>query len=122
MLHITTLPFPVCLLLLGNLLGYRGPTTVEHALCLDSTLGTWGRTLGQPGTILLGGGIPLLPTPLNNFEPHVMSGDAGWTVRGTHLHHALETSHVQTPVPDSALDQGLGSDYISGTLGAHKIP
>ena len=40
-LNIITPPLPVCLLLLGNLLGYWGPTTVKPALCLDSTPGAW---------------------------------------------------------------------------------
>ena len=94
MLDITTLPLPVSLLLLHNLLGYRGPTTVKPALCLDSTPEAWGPGWSQPGTTLIGGGIPLMPSPINSPEPSMMSGEAGWTVRGTHLHHTLGTSQV----------------------------
>ena len=48
-----------------------------------------------------------------------MSGEVGWTVRGAHLHHALGTSQVQASGPTPGLDRGLGSDHISGALGAH---
>ena len=41
MLDITIPPLPASLLLLDNLLGYRGPTTVKPALCLDPTTWTW---------------------------------------------------------------------------------
>ena len=47
------------------------------------------------------------------------SGEAGWTVRGAHLHHVLGISQVQASGPDSCLLRGLGSNHISGALGAH---
>ena len=40
-------------------------------------------------------------------------------MRGAHLHHALGTSQVRASGPDSGLDRGVGSDHISGALGAH---
>ena len=113
MLDITKPPLPVFLLLLDNLLGYRGPTTAKPALCLDPTLGAWGPGWLQPGTMLLGRGIPSCPTPINSPESSVTSGEAGWTVRGAHLYHALGTSQVL------ASDRGLGSNRIFGAQGAH---
>ena len=47
------------------------------------------------------------------------SGEAGWIVRGAPPHHALGTSQVQGSDPDSHLLRGLGSNHISGALGAH---
>ena len=47
------------------------------------------------------------------------SEEVGITVRGAHLHHALGTSQVRASGPDSGLDRGVGSDHISGALGAH---
>ena len=47
------------------------------------------------------------------------SGEAGWTVRGAHLHHALGTSQVRVSGPDSHLLRGLDSNQVSGALGAH---
>ena len=40
-------------------------------------------------------------------------------MRGAHLHHPLGTSQVQASAPDSHLLKGLGSNRISGVLGAH---
>ena len=48
-----------------------------------------------------------------------MSGEAGWTVRGAHLHHALGMSQVRASGTDLRLLRGLGSNHISGALGAH---
>ena len=62
---------------------------------------------------------PSCPAPINSPESGVTSGQAGWTVMGAHLHHALGTSQVWAYSPDSGLDRGLGSDYISGALGAY---
>ena len=62
---------------------------------------------------------PFCPAPINSPEPSMMLGEAGWTVRGTPLHHALGTSQVWASGPDSGLVKGLGSDRISGALGAH---
>ena len=49
---------PVLVLLLINLLGYKGPTIVKPVLCLE--LGPWARALGwlQTVTTLSGGGAP----------------------------------------------------------------
>ena len=100
MLDITTPPLPVCLLLLDNLLGYRGPTTVKPALCLDPTLWVWalaGSSQEQYGLVEVS---PSCSVPINSPEPSVTSGEAGWTVTGAHLHHALGTSQVQASGPD----------------------
>ena len=112
-------PLPVCLLLLDNLLGYRGPTTVKPALCLNPTLGAWalgGSSQGLHGLVEVS---PSCTAPINSPESSVMSGEAGWTVRGAHLHHALGTSQVRASDPDPRLLWGLGSNCISGALGAH---
>ena len=85
-LGIATPPPPVIMLLLVNLPGYRGPTIVKPVL-------SWARPIGlspgwlQTGTILSGGGAPLLPSLYKNPEPPVTSGEAGWTVGSMHLHH-----------------------------------
>ena len=112
-------PPPVCLLLLDNLLGYRGLTTIKPALCLDPTLGAWalgGSSQGLHGLVEVS---PSCPALINSPESSVMSGEAGWIVRGAHLHHALGTSQVRASGPDLRLLQGLGSNHISGALGAH---
>ena len=70
-------------------------------------------------TMLLAGGISLLPSPHKSPESYVMSGETGWTVRGPHLHHALGTSQVWASGPDPCLLRGLGCNCISGVLGAH---
>ena len=58
---------------------------------------------------------PFCLASINIPEPGVTSGEAGWTVRGAHLHHALGTSQVRASGPDP----GLGSDCIIGAVGAH---
>ena len=97
MLDIITPPLPVCLLLLDNLLGYRGPTTVKPDLCLNPTL--------RPRPWV---------APARDYIAWL-----GWTVRGAHLHHALGTSQVRASGPHLHLLRGLGSNRISGALGAH---
>ena len=89
MLDITT-----CLLLLDNLHGYRGPTTVKLAHCLHPTLGAWALGGSSQGLHCLVEVSPTCPAPINSPESSMMSGEAGWTVRGAHLHHALGTSQV----------------------------
>ena len=99
--------------------GYRGPTTVKPALCLDPTLGAWalgGSSQGLHGLVEVS---PSCPAPINSPESSVISGEAVWTVRGAHLYHAFGTSQVRTSGPDLCLLQGLNSNYISGALGAH---
>ena len=91
-LDITTPPLPVSLLLLGNLLRYRGPTTVKLALCLDPTPWAWALGCSSQGLYGLVEVSPSCPSPINSAEPHMTSEEAGWTVRGAHLHHALGTS------------------------------
>ena len=110
-------PLPVCLLLLDNLLGYRGPTTVKPALCLDPMPKAWA--LGGQELYCLVEVSPSSPSPINSPESSVMLGEASWTVRGAHLHHTLGTSQGQASGPDSHLLRGLGSNRISGALGAH---
>ena len=109
MLDITTLLLPVYLLLLDNLLGYRGPTTVKSALCLDPTFGAWalgGSRQGLHGLVEVS--PPAQPT-INSPESSMMSGEAGWTVRGAHLHHALGTS------------QGVGSCLFITNKSVHGV-
>ena len=81
MLDITTPPVPVCLLLLDNLLGYRSPTPVKPALCLDSTLRAWALGGSSQGLHCLVGVSLSCPAPINRPESCMMSGEAGWTVR-----------------------------------------
>ena len=119
MLDITTPPLPVCLLLLDNLLGYRGPTTVKPALCLDLTLRAWILGGSNKELYCLMDVSPSCPTPINIPGSSVMSGEAGWTVRGAHLHHALGTSQVWASGPDLRLLRGLGSNHTSAALGTH---
>ena len=75
-------------LLLGNLLGYRGPTAVKPALCLDSTLGAWAPGDSSQGLHCLVKVSPSVPAPIHSPESCMTSGEAGWTVRGAHLHDA----------------------------------
>ena len=107
------------LLLLGNLFGYRGPTTIKPALCLDSTLGAWALGDSSQGLHCLVEVSLSWPAHINSPESCVTSGEAGWTMRGAHLHHALGTSQVRASNPDPCLLRGLGSNLISGALGAH---
>ena len=100
MLDINTHPLPVCLLLLDNLLGYRGPTTVKPALCLDSIPGPGTLGGASQGLFCLVEVSPSCPAAINSPESIVTSEEAGWTVSGTHLHHALGISQVWASVPD----------------------
>ena len=43
---------------------------------------------------------PSYPVPINSPVSGVVSGEAGWTVRGIHLHHVLGTSQVWASGPD----------------------
>ena len=113
-------PLPACLLPLDNLLGYRGPTTVKPALCLESI--TWG--LGAwvaPARDYIAWWryLPSCPAPINSPESSVTSGEADWTVRGAQLYHALRTSQVRASGPDPCFLRGLGSNHISRVLAAH---
>ena len=112
-------PLPICLLLLDNLLRNRGPTTVKPDLCLDPTLGAWALGGSSQGLHCLVKVSPSFPALINSSECSVTSGEAGWTMRGAHLHHALGTSQVQASNPDSHLLRGLGSNCIFGALGTH---
>ena len=58
---------------------------------------------------------PSCKAPINSPESGVMSGEAGWTVRGTHLHNALGTSQVWASGPDLRPGQrpGLQSHFWS---------
>ena len=119
MLDITTPPLLVCLLLLDNLLRYRGPTTVKPALSLDSTLGVWALGGSSQGLHCLVEVSPSCPAHINSPKFCVTSGEAGWTVRGAHLHHALGTSQVGASGPDPCLLRGLASNCISRALGVY---
>ena len=66
MLDITTPPLPVSLLLLDNMLGYRGPTTVKLALCLHPTLWVWALGGSSQGLYGLVEVFPSYPAPINS--------------------------------------------------------
>ena len=94
MLDITTFPHSVLMLLLTNLLGYKGPIIVKPVLCLERN--QWARALGGSRQELYC--LVEVPPPLSslykNPESLVMSEEAGWTAGSMHLHHALGTSQV----------------------------
>ena len=94
MLDITTPPPPVLMLVLTNLLGYRGPTIVKPVLCLESGPWAWALDDSRQELCCLVGVPPPLPSLYKNLEPPVMSGEASWTAEGMHPHHALGTSQV----------------------------
>ena len=94
MLDITTPPHPVLVLVLVNLLGYRGPTIVKPVLCLEPSQWVWALDGSRQGPYYLVEVPPLLPSLYKSLEPPVMSGEAGWTAGSMHLHHALGTSQV----------------------------
>ena len=94
MLDITTPPHPVLVLLLVDLLGYRGPTIVKPVLCLEPSQWAWALGGSRQGLYCLVEVTLLLPSPYKSPEPPVMSGEVGWTAGSMHLHHALGTSQV----------------------------
>ena len=94
MLDITIPPPPVLMLLLTNLLGYRGPTIVKPVLCLEPSRVQAHWPSSRQELYCLVEVPPPLPSLYKNPEPPVMSGEAGWTVGSTHLYHALGTSQV----------------------------
>ena len=49
----------------------------------------------------------------------VISGEAGWTAEGTHLHHALGTSRLRSHTLSHTLLRGADSNHLIGALGAH---
>ena len=99
MLDITTPPLPVCCFWVICL-----DTGVQPQLNLPCV---W---IPPPGPEALDGASqglcclvevsPCCPSPINSPEPGVMSEEAGWAVRGAHLHHALGTSQVWASGPD----------------------
>ena len=119
MLDITTPPHPVPVLLLVNLLGYRGLTIVKPFPCLE--LNPWAWALGGSGQGLycLVEVPPLLPSLYKSPEPCVTLGEAGWTAGSTHLHHTLGTSQVWAHTLRHTLLRGEDSNHIIGALGAH---
>ena len=94
MLDITIPPPPVLMLLLTNLLGYKGPPIVKPVLCLEPS--QRARALGGSRQELycLAEVPPPQPSLNKNPESPVMSGEAGWTAGSMHVHHALGTSQV----------------------------
>ena len=64
MLDITIPPYPVPVLLLANLVGYRGPTIVKYVLCLGPSI--WVGALARlwTGMTLPGGGVLSAAPPL----------------------------------------------------------
>ena len=93
-LNITTLPHPLLVLILGNLLGYRGPTIVKPVLCLEPSQWVWAMSDSREGLYCLVDVPSLLPSSYKSPDSPVTSGEAGWTAGSTHLHHALGTSQV----------------------------
>ena len=94
MLDITTPPHPVPVLLLANLLGYRGPTIVKPVLCLGPSPFAWVLGGSGQGLYCLVQVPPLLSSLYKSPEPCVMLEEAGWTAVSMHLCHALATSQV----------------------------
>ena len=92
MLDITTPPPPVPILLLTNLLGYKGLTIVKPVLCLESGQWAWDLNDFRQELHCLVEVPPLLSSPYKSPEPPVTSGEAGWTAGSMHLHHALGAS------------------------------
>ena len=115
MLNITTPPHPVIVLLLTNLLGYRGPTIVKSVPCLEPSPWVWYQGGSGQGLYCLVEVPPLLPSPYKSPEHSVTSGEAGWTAGSTHLCHALGTSQVWA----HALLRAVDSNDIMRALGAH---
>ena len=115
MLDITTPPHPVLVLLLANLLGYRGPTIVKPVLCLETGQWAWALDGSRQELHCLVEVLPLLPSLYKNPEPPVISGEADWTAGSRHLHHALGTSQVWAHALIHALAEGhlLQSHYWS---------
>ena len=116
MLDITTPPHPVPVLLLANLLGYRGPTIVKPVLCLEPSPWAWALGGSGQGLYCLVEVPPLLPSLYKSPETCVMSGEAGWTAGSTHLHHVLGTSQVWVHTLTYALLRGTDSNHIIGEL------
>ena len=83
MLDITIPPPPVLMLLLTNLLRYKGPPIVKPVLCLEPS--QWLRALGGSRQELycLVEVPPPQPSLYKNPESPVMSGEAGWTAGST---------------------------------------
>ena len=109
----------VPVLLIANLLGYRGPTMVKPALCLEPSPWAWALGGSGQGLYCLVEVLPLLPSLYKSPEHCVMSGEAGWTAGSMHLHHALETSQVWAHALTYTLLRGADSNRIIGALGAH---
>ena len=119
MLDITTPPHPVPVLLLVNLLGYRGPNIVKPVLCLEPSPWDWALGGSGQGLYCLVEVPPLLPSLYKNSEPRVTPGEAGWTAGSTHLQHALGTSQVGSHALTHAILRGADSNCTIGALGAH---
>ena len=82
---------PVLMLLLTNLLGYKGPTIGKPVLCLESGQWAWSLDGFRQELYCLVEVPTLLPSPYKSPKPPVTSGEAGWTAGSMHLHNALGT-------------------------------
>ena len=89
-------PHPVLVLLLVNLLRYRGPTIVKPVLCLEPGQWAWTLNGSRQELYCVVEVPPHLPNPYKSPEPPVMSEEPGWTAGSTHLHHALGASQGVT--------------------------
>ena len=87
-------PSPCIYVALTNLLGYRCPTIVKLAFCLEPS--QWACSLDDSRQELYClVEVPLLlPSPYKSPDHPVMSGEAGWTAGSMHLHNTLGTSQV----------------------------
>ena len=94
MLDITTLPPLVLMLLLTNLLRYRGPTIVKPVFYLESGPWAWALDDSRQELCCLVEVPPPLPSLYKSLEPPVTSGEADWTAEGMYPHHVLGTSQV----------------------------
>ena len=112
MLDITTPPHPVLVLLLANLLGYRGPTIVKCSLSRAKHMGL-GPGEALEGTTASGGGAPSLAKPLKKPWAlcKVRRGRLDSKEYILHLCHALGTSHIWAHTLIHTLPRGMDSNH-----------
>ena len=115
MLDITT-PISLCVCCFWIICLY---TQLNQPCVWNPTFGAWALCGSSQGVHCLVEVSPSCPAAINSPASSITSGEAGWTVRGAHLHHALGTSQVRASGPDPCLLRGLGSNRISGALGTH---
>ena len=93
MLDITTAPH--CTYVAFNQSAWiQGPTIAKPVPCLEPSQWTWALDGSRQDLYCLVELPALLLSPYKSPKPPVISGEAGWTVGSTHLHHAFVTSKV----------------------------